>query len=122
MHGKGSIQLKLRQDSKIHFHISQLKRAVGQTITPLNLPAQLTHELELPVNPKELKDVRTSHRNGEEILKVLIKGGGLSEFEATWEESSMIQLSFLAFYLEDNVHFGGPGIAMNSTNPPAVRT
>lgn len=122
--GKVAYKLQLPLECKLHpvFHISQLKAAVGSNISPVNIPTQLTTDLELVVEPEELRRVRTVRRNGEAATEVLVKWKGLSEFEATWEDANMINLRFPDFHLEDKVSFLGGSIAIPQHNPLLIQT
>lgn len=112
--GKVAYKLQLPAECKLHpfFHVSQLKLALGTNFTPLSVPAQLTPDLEMAVEPEELKAVRTISKQGEEVLEVLLKWKGLSDFEATWEEARMITLRFHPSTLRTSL---GGSIA---THPP----
>lgn len=104
--GKVAYKLDLPPSSKIHpvFHISQLKRSVGDMATNPTIPEQLSSELELLVEPEAVLEVRTRPRRGVIRTEVLIKWTGLPLFEATWEDGEMLAQRFPEFHLEDKVN------------------
>ncbi|XP_074351516.1 uncharacterized protein LOC141690632 [Apium graveolens] len=119
--------LDLPSDCKIHpvFHVSQLKRAIGIAHASPTLPAQLTSELEMVVEPETLLDVR-NHTTGQSVCtKVLIKWRNLPDFEATWEDLDHMQQHFPDFHLEDKVALWVAGNAMTppiEARPPTLIT
>ena len=88
--GQVAYKLQLPSESRIHpvFHISQLKKALGAGHQPTNLPAQLSADLVLEVEPWAVLGVRNSHAN----MEVLIHWKGLQDFEATWESYEEVNL------------------------------
>lgn len=58
--GKVAYKLELPHESMIHsvFHVSQLRFAFGVPNKPTQLPAQLSGDMELKLQPEELKGVR----------------------------------------------------------------
>ena len=103
--GKVAYKLELPSSASIHpvFHISQLRRAKGASLSSSCLPPQLTDELELIAEPEALLDVRPKQHGSSGEVEVLLKWKSLPEFEATWEDFQMIQQQFPAFHLEDKV-------------------
>ena len=103
--GNVAYKLELPPTAHIHpvFHVSQLRRAHGVSNSSPVLPPQLTSDLEMVVEPAALLQVRpkVNGRNGE--VEVMIQWQGLPEFEATWEDFSMVQHQFPDFHLEDKV-------------------
>ena len=100
--------------SRIHpiFHISQLKRALGARHKPTSLPAQLSADFVLEVEPWGALGVRNSQAN----MEVLIHWKGLQDFEATWESFEEVNLRYPTFHLEDKVNLWVGGIARNQPN------
>lgn len=84
-YGEAAYLLELPETTRIHpvFHVSQLKKALSPTVPTQDLPAALTEDLELQVEPEEVKKVRKVE---EDQLQVLIKWRNLPEFENTWED------------------------------------
>lgn len=105
--GKVAYRLELPETAKIHpvFHISQLKRSVGNATSHGSIPPQLTADLELMVEPEALLEVRQVKVGSATKLEGLIKWKNLPAFEATWEDVATVNLQFPTFHLEDKVAF-----------------
>ncbi|KFK23310.1 hypothetical protein AALP_AAs43195U000200 [Arabis alpina] len=119
--GEVAYKLKLPTGSKIHhtFHISQLKKAVGSSFQPMDLPDQLTGEGVLEAEPEACMGVRVHPQTSQE--EVLIKWKGLPDCDSTWEWSGVIQEQFPSFNLEDKVSFKEAGIVTSiSEKTPIV--
>ena len=103
--GAVAFQLQLPSEARIHpvFHVSQLKRALGNHQAQEELPPDLEHQAELyfPVQILKIREVQKQH---EVERQVLIRWHGKSEEEATWENVDVIQNLFPEFNLEDKVH------------------
>ncbi|XP_021755359.1 uncharacterized protein LOC110720620 [Chenopodium quinoa] len=115
--GKVAYKLELPPSSRIHpvFHISQLKRAVGDVWVNPSIPEQISPEMELAAEPEELLEVRHKASGGKSRVEVLIKWKGLPQFEATWEDGDAIAKRFPTFHLEDKVNLEPAG---NVIEPP----
>lgn len=107
--GMVAYKLKLPEEAKIHptFHVSQLKKAVGETRESLPLPPQLNREGELLVVPEGV--IATHVHAGTGQKEVFIKWQGLPDHECSWEWVAAIKKKFLNFNLEDKVNFAGDG-------------
>ena len=116
--GEVAYKLLLPEGTRIHpvFHISQLKKAVGQTEVTSTLPPQLTSELVLEANPEAVWGVRNRVEDG--MKEVLIKWEQLPEYEATWEDWENINCRFPTFNLEDKVEVWVEGNARNHNRLP----
>ncbi|XP_020674596.2 uncharacterized protein LOC110093899 [Dendrobium catenatum] len=79
--GAMAYPLKLPASATIHpvFHVSQLRRALREHAVSAELPASMTEELEVTLEPLELIGVR-SHKEGNK--KVLIRWKDLPDFDA----------------------------------------
>lgn len=79
--GAVAYKLKLPAESKIHptFHVSQLKKAVGDVKEVLPLPRQLSSEGELLVTPEKIRASRVNSGSGQK--EVLVKWQGLPSHE-----------------------------------------
>lgn len=115
--GEVAYKLQLPESARIHpvFHVSQLKKAIGERQASPSLPPQITEDLELEVEPESLLGVRSQDTAGGQRVETLIKWKGLPDFEATWEEFTTIQQVFPHFHLEDKVALWERG---NVKHPP----
>jgi len=107
--GAISYKLKLPETTRVHsiFHVSQLKRAIGDYSTTLELPAEL--ELE-PGDLEELESIlatRKIMKKGELIEQWLMRWKGRSAEETTWIDIVLLQSQFPHLRLEDKAIFGG---------------
>ena len=100
--GKVAYKLKLPADSMVHpiFQVSLLKRCIAPNIVSQPLPAGLTDDWELRVQPSEVLAMR---KNSQAELEVLIKWQDMPKFQSSWEHAEDIELSFPDFHLEDKV-------------------
>ncbi|KAJ9556550.1 hypothetical protein OSB04_011164 [Centaurea solstitialis] len=100
--GRVAYRLKLPDSSKIHdvFHISQLKKAIGNHLALPSLPATLTADMEVLLQPEQVEGVR----EGMSGREVLIRWKDLPMYEATWERFEDMVLQFPDFHLEDKVN------------------
>ncbi|GKA93150.1 ty3-gypsy retrotransposon protein [Tanacetum coccineum] len=107
--GMVAYRLKLPPASTTHpvFHVSQLKKVIGNPQVQLDLPA--TNATERAAEP----DTVLGTRKVGEQREVLIGWKGLPPTEATWEIFEQIQQQFPSFHLEDKVVFQGEGDDMN---------
>lgn len=91
--GEVVYRLKLPPTSVIHpvFHVSQLRRAIGEhTPSPL-LPPTLTEDMEVVLEPAAVEGVRQGVTRQPADTKVLITWKDLPDYEATWEPYELIQ-------------------------------
>ena len=67
--GRVAYRLKLPDSSKIHdvFHVSQLKKAIGNHLALPSLPAKLTPDMEVLLQPEQVEGVRKG-TSGQEVL------------------------------------------------------
>lgn len=99
--GHVAYRLKLPETARIHdvFHVSQLKKSIGNRTATPQLPATLTDEMEVILQPGQVEGLREALEGRE----VLIKWKDLPEYEATWELFAAINRQFPEFNLEDKV-------------------
>ncbi|GJU18978.1 putative mitochondrial protein [Tanacetum coccineum] len=103
--GTVAYRLKLPDTASIHpvFHVSQLKKLVGDQVAETNFPKELLGDMEMRVQPQEVLGVREGKSNSKEDREVLIRWKSLPEYESTWEPFQLIQNQFPDFHLEDKV-------------------
>ncbi|CAL0319699.1 unnamed protein product [Lupinus luteus] len=84
--GAVAYKLLLPSHSKIHdvFHVSQLKKHVGQAITAAELP-QDGAAISAAKEPETILDRMTVRRQGRAVTKVLVKWKHSLPEDATWE-------------------------------------
>ena len=119
--GKVAYRLKLPEDAKIHptFHVSQLKKAIGDDNTISPLPPLLTAEGVLVAQPEKVLGSRVSPVSGQDEL--LIQWKGLPDYESSWEWKKVIQGQFPEFDLEDKVNFAeGGNVRYEALRPPLL--
>ncbi|KAJ9552225.1 hypothetical protein OSB04_016270 [Centaurea solstitialis] len=94
--GNVAYRLQLPESARIHpvFHVSQLRKAVGEGLSSKILPPQLAVDLTLQVEPEALLDVRTVGKNDLGNLEVLVKWKDTLDFESTWENLEALIHSF----------------------------
>jgi hypothetical protein len=104
--GVVAYKLVLPSSSTIHpvFHVSQLKKHVGNHVVQSSPP--ITHQSPT-LQPLAILDRRMTQRNNQAATQVLIHWAGLSPADATWEFTTDLQLRFPTFNLEDKVGFEG---------------
>jgi hypothetical protein len=91
--GEVAYELELPKESKIHnvFHVSCLKKAVGQfTNTSEELPP-LDEEGQLELVPEEVLEFRERKLRSRVIRECLIRWRGLPLEDATWESEQVLQ-------------------------------
>ncbi|KAG6400655.1 hypothetical protein SASPL_137496 [Salvia splendens] len=83
--GATAYRLQLPESTRIHpvFHVSLLKRAVGEATAEANLPDGLGGN-DPPFLPEKVLDTRSDQRDGEVHSQVLIKWQGMDDDESTW--------------------------------------
>ena len=119
--GEVAYRLKLPAEAKIHntFHVSQLKKAVGDSVQTVALLVQLTAEGVLEAQPETVLGVRTHPVTGQE--EVLIQWKGMPAYESSWEWKKVIQGQFPEFDLEDKVNLAaGSNVRHESLRPPIL--
>ncbi|KAA8525489.1 hypothetical protein F0562_007344 [Nyssa sinensis] len=101
--GKVAYRLQLPEGSRIHpiFHVSLLKKKVGEAYaTSKDLPP-LTDEGEFIMAPEAILDSRWVKKGSKFIEESLVKWRRLPVKEATWENIAALRDKFQAMDLED---------------------
>jgi hypothetical protein len=90
--GVMAYELEIPQGSRIHnvFHVSCLKRAIGQHITPLEVLPPLDEEGQLVLMPQEILEIRKKKLR-RSIMEYLVKWKDLPIEDATWESEQVLQ-------------------------------
>jgi hypothetical protein len=95
MHGVGEVayELELPEGSQIHnvFHVSCLKKAVGQFISTSKELPKLDEERQLELVLEEVLEFREQKLRGRVIRECLIRWRGLPVEDATWESEQVLQ-------------------------------
>ncbi|XP_039045952.1 uncharacterized protein LOC120185946 [Hibiscus syriacus] len=97
--GSVAYQLELPAYSKIHpvFHVSLLKKKVGEgTITSKN-PPELSEDGQMKVYPTIVLNKRIVKRQNKVITQLLIQWSNLGEENATWEDYAVLKSQFSDF-------------------------
>ena len=106
--GEVAYELELSAGSRIHniFHVSGLKKALGQPETAtLELPPT-DDEGHLVLQPESILDTRERKLRSRKVKEYLIRWRNLPDEDATWEGENILQHPSLQL-LEDKQHFGG---------------
>ncbi|XP_071917155.1 uncharacterized protein [Coffea arabica] len=97
--GNVAYRLKLPTTSKVHpvFHVSLLKRKVGDKVTPtLQLP-EMNEKGHWKVEPVAVLDRRIMKRRNAAAVQWLTYWWGTDPAEATWEDAEKIEGQFPTF-------------------------
>jgi hypothetical protein len=106
--GEVAYKLELPEGSKIHnmFHVSCLKKAMGQFINTSEELPPLDEEGQLELVPEELLEFRERKLRSRVIRECLIRWRGLPVEDATWESEQVLQHPRLVL-LEDKQFWEG---------------
>ncbi|MCI05977.1 hypothetical protein A2U01_0027032, partial [Trifolium medium] len=107
--GAVAYKLKLPEGARVHpvFHVSLLKRAIGDYQVENELPQELEEECGEQFLPESVLATRMVDKDGVQTQQVLIKWNGRTMDEATWEDIVNVKNQFPEFNLEDKVAFLG---------------
>lgn len=97
--GQIAYKLKLPPGSKIHpvFHVSQLKKKVGNQVVAMIDPPICNNEGQILVEPMAILDRRMVKKRNKAVTKVLVQWANLSPEEATWEDYGLLRSQFTEF-------------------------
>lgn len=97
--GEVSYRLQLPDTTNIHpvFHISHLKKHVGQNAVPLPHVPLVTEEGKIKTSPFAVLDERIIQRQKSPVKQLLIHWESLGPEDATWEDLSFITAHFPTF-------------------------
>ncbi|MCI29490.1 hypothetical protein A2U01_0050699, partial [Trifolium medium] len=101
--GAVAYKLKLPEGSRVHsvFHVSLLKKAVGQYHEEEELPDLMEGEQVEVLEPESVVAVRQIQKQGTEVQQLLVHWKGRAIEDATWEDIVMFKSQFPKFNLED---------------------
>jgi hypothetical protein len=101
-------ELELPQGSRIHniFHVSCLKKAIGQHITPIEVLSPMDEEGQLVLIPEEILEVRQKRLRNRSIKEYLIRWKDLPIEDTTWENEQVVRETGLEL-LEDKQFLAG---------------
>lgn len=99
--GPVAYRLELPNTSRIHpvFHVSQLKKHVGSTITLQPTLPSVKNQGVIEISPLRVLEHRTVLRNEGQVSQHLIHWKNSSIDEATWEDEELLQHNFPDFNL-----------------------
>ena len=86
-------ELELPQGSKIHniFHVSCLKKALGQQVTVTEELPPTDDEGHLVLQPKAIIDTRERQLRSRTVREFLVRWRNLPDEDATWESEQILQ-------------------------------
>jgi hypothetical protein len=116
--GAVAYKLKLPPTSKIHpvFHVSLLKKAVGNYQVQGELPKDLELNEENDVYPVKVVGSRSIMRGDAEVHQSLIQWNNRAIEDVTWEDNEMLLGQFPEFCLEDKALSEEVGVDRNTIN------
>lgn len=109
--GPVAYKLQLPPGSRIHpvFHVSLLKKKIGEAALSSNELPPVTDDGELLLEPESVLDTRWVKKGSKIVEQLLVKWKKLQEEDATWEDSQSFTVRFPNINLEDKVAVRGGG-------------
>ncbi|MCH94947.1 hypothetical protein A2U01_0015918 [Trifolium medium] len=113
--GEVAYKLQLPETSKIHpvFHVSLLKKAVGDYQHQGELPKDLEIADAIDVYPEKVVGARITMKEGVSVQQSLIQWQGKTLDDVTWEDDDFLRSQFPEFSLEDKAVFMEEAIDRN---------
>ena len=101
-------ELELHQGSKIHniFHVSCLKKALGQQVIVTEELPPTDDEGHLVLQPEAIIDTKERQLQSRMVLEFLVRWKNFPDEDATWEGEQILQHPSLQL-LKDKQHFVG---------------
>ena len=110
--GSVAYKLELPPTTKIHlvFHVSCLKKVIGQNICTQTILPKLDEEGRIILEPECILQTRTKKLRNKTLTQYLIQWKNLPVEEATWENEDFIQKNQHLVSIEDNASFKRGGM------------
>ena len=110
--GSVAYKLELPPTTKIHpvFHVSCLKKVIGQNICTQTILPELDEEGRIILEPKCILQTCTKKLRNKTLTQYLIQWKNLPVEEATWENEEFIQKNQHLVSIEDNASFKRGGM------------
>ena len=91
--GKVAYEFQLPQGSKIHniFHVSCLKKALGQQVTVMEELPPTDDEGHLVLHPEAIIDTKERRLRSRTIQEFLVRWKNFPNEDATWESEKILQ-------------------------------
>ena len=91
--GTMAYKLELPASSRVHpiFHVSCLKKAIGENIPVQTIFPELDEEGKIILEPEAVTETRTRQLQNRSISEYLIKWKNLPTEDSTWEDDNFIQ-------------------------------
>ena len=91
--GEVAYELELPADSRVHnvFHVSRLKKALGQNVVPSAVLPPLDDEGKFILVPESILESREKQLRRRVIREYLVKWKDLPVEDATWEGEAILQ-------------------------------
>ena len=91
--GEVAYEIELPEGSRVHnvFHVSRLKKAIGQRVVPSAELPPIDEEGKLVLIPEAILDTRERTLRSRLIKEYLVKWKYLPEEDATWESEKVLQ-------------------------------
>jgi hypothetical protein len=117
--GPVSYKLALPAASKIHlvFHVSCLKKVVGQNCRVQTILPELDEEGSIWMQPESILNMCKHHLHGQTIKEVLIKWKDTSPEDATWEPTDHTATVSTSSALRTRLLLKGEGMLGSDPNP-----
>ena len=118
--GVVAYKLDLPSHGKIHlvFHVSLLKKAIGDSFQSQPLPPMLSEDQKLQAYPDSILDIRELQPGN---VEVLIQWQNLPPSENSWESVAKLQEVFPTYHLEGKVSLLGGNIDKHKHKPHITR-
>jgi len=91
------------------FHISQLKKSVGDYAVESSLQAELEAGVEEIEEPKAILAARDIYQGDQRVRQWLVRWKGRSMKDTTWEDEALLRSQFPDISLEDKAAVSGGG-------------